>query len=160
MRTLALTVVFALILAAAPEAHADPPPAGPAPSSDQVLAVLRQLSDPHTPGEVKSTLVDGGLSPDELGELGGLLNDMAFRADLPLNLTVTDIVAAPNDLAGVTVGATNAIIAVPVVTPMVLVHDNGAWRLTHDTYNPTFLTFLRDVKRRSHTYVYPYITCC
>jgi len=145
---LALTVVGALILAAAPAAHAAPPPAGPVPSGDQVVAVLQQLSDPNAPDEVQSGLVDGGLSPAELAELGGLLNEMAFRADLPLNLAVTDIVAAPGDMAGVTVSATTLLLTRAVVEPMVLVHDDGTWRLTHDSFTPTFLGLLRSVKWR------------
>ncbi|ORX08458.1 hypothetical protein [Mycolicibacillus trivialis] len=145
MRALGLAVVGALILAAAPAVHADPPPVGPVPSSDQVAAVMHQLSDPHAPDEVKSGLVDGGLSPAELGELGGLVNDLAFRAELPLNFAVTDIVAAPGDVAGMTVSATTWLMTRAVVEPMVLIHDDGTWRLTHDSFTPTFLGVLRSV---------------
>ncbi|MGV0683668.1 hypothetical protein ABQE69_14890 [Mycolicibacillus trivialis] len=143
-----------------PAAHADPPPPPGArvPAPEQVVAVLNQLTDPHIPGEVKSNLVEGGLSAEELGHLGATLNDLAFRADIPLNYTASDIVPAANDLAGVTVGATSILISVPVVVPMVLVYRDDAWRLTHDTYSPTFLDFLQTVKWRSKPNMYmPYI---
>ena len=116
-----------------------PPPDAPVPAPDQVAAVLSQLTNPDTPDPDKATLVEGGLSADELTLLDQTVNVLNTHGELPFAFDVTDIVPAINNLAGVTVSLTGPRAPNPVVKPMVLVKQGDTWLLTHDTYDPTFI---------------------
>ncbi|RRR42339.1 hypothetical protein EHH44_17750 [Mycolicibacter terrae] len=102
------TALLIVALACAPGAHADPepPPGAPVPTAEQVAAILNQLTDPNVADTDKAKLVDGGLSPDELGQNDQGLAKLVRHHALPFTFTVTDIRPAINDLAGVTAALT------------------------------------------------------
>lgn len=137
-------------LACAPGAHADPepPPGPPVPTAEQVAAIVNQLTDPDVPDADKTKLVDGGLSPDELGQNDQGLAKLVRHHALPFTFDVTDIQPAINNLAGVTAALTGPREPFPVVQPLVLVEHDGTWQLTHDSYDPTFVNMVRHVIHR------------
>lgn len=139
-----------MALACAPGAHADPepPPGAPVPTAEQVAAILNQLTDPNVADTDKAKLVDGGLSPDELGQNDQGLAKLVRHHALPFTFTVTDIRPAINGLAGVTAALTGPREPFPVIRPLVLVDHDGTWQLTHDSYEPTFANMVRHVIHR------------
>jgi hypothetical protein len=138
MRFAVTTVMVAALLAgvAAP-ARADcgdpgqPACVGPVPTTDQVVAIMAELTDPNIPAANKGDIVTPGFTPEEAGTIDDHLHRMEGRS-LPLNFIVTDIQPAPDNLAGATV-ATNGwnfhMFGPP--GPIVLVDDSGRWKLTH-----------------------------
>lgn len=144
------TAILAATLAYAPGAHADPEPPGgaPAPTAEQVAAILNQLTDPEAPDTVKAKLVEGGLSPDEMSQNDQGLAKLVRHHALPFAFNVTDVQPTINNLAGVTAALTGPRQPVPVIQPLVLVDHDGTWQLTHDSYDPTFVNMVRHVIRR------------
>lgn len=144
------TAVLAATLLCAPAAHAQPaPPSGaPVPTGEQVAAILSQLTDPNVPDQDKAKLVEGGLSPDEMSQNDRALAKLARHHALPFTFSVTDIQPAINDLAGVTAALTGPRQPFPVIRPLVLADHDGAWQLTHDSYEPTFAGMVRHVIHR------------
>jgi len=74
MRTAVFAISLALFLtgAATPASvHADcgdqgqPPCTGPAPTTDQVVAIMAELTDPDKPAAAKTDIVTPGFTPDE-----------------------------------------------------------------------------------------------
>jgi hypothetical protein len=72
MKTTAAAVLFAAALMATPATvHADcgdpgqDPCTGPAPTVDQVVGIMQQLTDPNIPVANKIIIVTPGFSPDE-----------------------------------------------------------------------------------------------
>jgi len=119
-------------------AHADcgdpgkPVCVGPVPSTDQVVAVLSELTDPGRPAASKSDAVTPGLAPDEAGTADDHLNRLNGRGYIPFNFVVTDIEPAPNNFAGATVAAPSVPhYSVPPV-PIVLTKQGGHWLITTD----------------------------
>lgn len=144
------TVLLVATLAGAPAAHADPepPPDAPVPTAEQVAAILNQLTDPNVPDEGKAKLVEGGLSPDEMGQNDQGLARLVRHHALPFTFSVTDIAPAINNLAGVTAALTGPREPFPVISPLVLAEHDGTWQLTHDSYDPTFVNMVRHVIHR------------
>jgi len=134
------TALLAATLVCTPDAQADPepPPATPVPTAEQVAVILNQLTDPNVPDADKAKLIDGGLSPDEMGQNDQGLAKLVRHHALPFTFDVTDIQPAINNLAGVTATLTGPHAPIPVVRPLVLVDHDGTWQLTHDSYDPTF----------------------
>ncbi|HEU0191294.1 MAG TPA: hypothetical protein VFR17_08490 [Mycobacterium sp.] len=133
----ALIAAPATVVTAAP-AYADcgdpgqPACAGPVPTPDEVAGLLNQLTDPATPDPVRSGLVAGGLSPDELSVLDDHANRYGAYGSLPLGFVVTDIQPAPNNYAGATVSTPKPWPGT-APQPLVLVEQGGHWLLDHDT---------------------------
>lgn len=139
MKAAVATFMFAAslvgVVASAP-AHADcgdpdqDPCAGPAPTVDQVVAIMAELTDPNIPAAEKGDIVTPEFTPDEAESVDNHLHRMARF--LPLNFIVTDIQPAPDNFAGATV-ATNgwSIHMYGPPGPVVLVDDGGRWKLTH-----------------------------
>jgi hypothetical protein len=134
----AVTLVIAPTPAAAP-AHADcgepgqPACPGPVPSTDQVLAVLAELTNPGRSAVSKSDVVTPGFSPEEAQTIDDHLNKLNASGLLPLNFVVTDIQPAPGNLAGATVAATGSFRQTSPPGPVVMVNQGGRWLMTHDT---------------------------
>lgn len=149
-RTAIRTAIVTTTLACAPGAHADPgpPPGAPVPTAEQVTAILNQLTDPAIPDADKATLVEGGLSPDEMSQNDQGLAKLDRHHALPFAFTVTDVQPAINNLAGVTAALTGPRQPVPVIRPLVLVDHDGTWQLTHDSYDPTLVNMVRHVIHR------------
>src|ERR1700761_5812254 len=103
------TAVAAALIATPATASADdcgdpgqPPCTGPVPTTDQVVAIMAELTAPNKPAADKTDIVTPGFTPDEAGSIDDHLHRMDGR-ELPLNFTVTDIEPAPANLAGATV---------------------------------------------------------
>jgi hypothetical protein len=137
--TAALAMTLALTAPTTAPAHADcgdpgkPVCVGPVPSTDQVVAVLSELTDPGRPAASKSDAVTPGLAPDEAGTADDHLNRLNGRGFMPFNFVVTDIQPALGNSAGATVTVQSNRPHTPTdPTPIVLVDEGGRWLVTHD----------------------------
>jgi hypothetical protein len=126
----AVATVTAALIAAPATAWADP-----VPTTDEVVAVLAELTDPGIPAANKTDIVTPGFAPDEAGTIDDHLNRMNAPqfALLPPNFVVTDIQPAPNNFAGATVATTGGYEHATHPRPIVLVNQGGHWLITHDT---------------------------
>jgi hypothetical protein len=136
MTKYAVVVVVVALFVAPATARAD----DPAPTVDQVVAIMAELTDPDRPAASKTDIVTPGFSPDEAGTIDDHLNRMRRR--LPIDFVVTNIQPAPNNLAGATVetGSTNP-------RPVVLVDQGGHWLITHDSAMTELDVFWRAANR-------------
>jgi hypothetical protein len=122
------TAITATLIAAPATANADP-----APSTDEVVAILAKLTDPGIPAANKTDIVTPGFAPDEAGTIDDHLNRMnAFGGLLPPDFVVTDIQPAPNNLAGATLATTGGSRHRTNPRPIVLADQGGHWLITHD----------------------------
>jgi hypothetical protein len=156
MKTIAAAMILAAALVVPATAHADcgdpgqDPCTGPVPTVDQVLAIMAELTDPNIPAANKGDIVTPPFTDEQAGKFDTMLNDMNSdgmipRHVLPLNLTVTDIQPAPNNLAGATV--TNAPVWRQLKSgsgPVVLAYQNGHWMITEHTAYARVYQFLVD----------------
>jgi hypothetical protein len=132
MKIAALVLAAAVLLVAPATAHAD----DPAPTVDQVVTVLQQLTDPDIPAANKTNIVSPGFSPDEAATIDDHLNRMrafALGSLLPLPFVVRDVEPAPNNFAGATVNVLGGRRQNTGSRPIVLVDQGGNWLLTHDS---------------------------
>ena len=83
----------ATLIASPATAYADP-----VPTTDEVVGIMAELTDPNIPAASKSNVVTPGFSPEEAGTIDDHLNRMRHRS-LPLNFVVTDIQPTAADLA-------------------------------------------------------------
>ena len=127
LSVIAAAMAAALIAATAP-AYADP-----VPTTDEVLSVLAELTDPGIPAANKGDIVTPGFSPEEAGTIDDHLNKLNASGLLPLSFVVTDIQPAPGNLAGATVAATGSYRQTSPPGPVVMVNHGGRWLITHDT---------------------------
>jgi hypothetical protein len=126
MKIVAAVMLLAASLAVPATAQADD-----APSVDQVVAIMAELTDPNIPAANKANVVTPGFSPEEAGTIDDHLNQM--RDNLPLPFVVTDIEPAPNHFAGATLATTGSFHQVTAPKPIVLVEQGGHWLITQDT---------------------------
>lgn len=135
-RISAATVLMAALIVAPATARAD----DPAPSVDQVVAIMAEVTDPDVPSANKGNIVTPGFSPEEAGTIDDHLNRM--RRQLPINFVVTNIQPAPSNLAGATLEtqSTNP-------RPIVLVDQGGHWLIAHDTAMTELDVFWRAANR-------------
>lgn len=108
-----------------------PPCTGPVPTTDQVVAILAELTDPDIPATNKTDIVTPGFSPEEAATIDDHLN--RSRRNLPLNFVVTNIQPAPNNLAGATLATVGNARQSTYARPIVLVDQGGHWLITHDS---------------------------
>jgi hypothetical protein len=146
-------VVAPTSLAAAP-AHADcgdpgqPTCAGPVPSTDQVLAVLAELTDPGKPAAAKTDIVTPGFTGEESPTIDDHLNRMNAHS-----FVVTDIQSAPGNFAGATAAATGTHNQNAPPGPIVLANHGGRWQLTHDTAMTVLNAIWSNANRHGNAYV-------
>jgi hypothetical protein len=137
---------MAALLASPATAHADcgepgqDPCTGPAPTVDQVMGVINELIDPDIPAANKGNIVTPGFTPDETQQIDDHLHDMDARRYPPMNIVISNIQPAPDNLAGATLAAYNGKKTTPP-RPIVLVDQGGHWLLTHDTAKATLDAF-------------------
>jgi hypothetical protein len=139
VRIAAVSVLTAALIAYPATARADcgdpgqDPCTGPAPTVDQVVAIMNELTDPNKLAVDKIDIVTPGFSPDEAGTIDDHLHRMDGR-ELPLNFVVTNIQPAPANLAGATVQSTGGGLRQwSQPHPIVLADQGGHWLITHDT---------------------------
>jgi hypothetical protein len=95
---------------------------------------MTELTDPDIPAANKTDSVTPGFSPDEAGTIDDHLTRMkVFGGILPLPFVVTNIQPAPNRYAGATVETKGNAYQHTWPTPIVLVEQDGHWKITHDT---------------------------
>lgn len=123
-----------------------PPCTGPIPSTDEVVAIMAELTDPSIPAANKTNVVTPGFTPEEAQTIDDHLNRM--NAVLPLNFVVTDIQPAPNNLAGATLATTGSFHQRSAAKPIVLVDQGGHWLITHDTAMTALDAFWYNANRR------------
>ena len=161
MKLSVISVTMAAALIASPAtAYADcgdpgqDPCTGPVPTVDQVAAIMAELTDPNKPAADKTDIVSPGFTPDEAGTIDDHLNRMdAHGGRLPLDIAVTNIQPAPENLAGATIetNGPGPIYTQTAPRPIVLVDQRGHWLITHDSATQILDTFWRHANR--HVFV-------
>jgi hypothetical protein len=150
--TAALIAAPAAAVTAAP-AYADcgdpgqAPCTGPIPTTDQVAAIMAELTDPSKPAANKTDIVTPGFSPEEAGTIDDHLNRTNADGILPYNFVVTDIQPAPANFAGATVTVTGTFHQRSANEPIVLGDQGGHWLITHDTAMTTLDNFWYNAER-------------
>lgn len=153
----AVLIASPVMVAAAAPAYADcgdpgqDPCTGPVPTVDQVAAIMADLTDPNIPAANKTNIVDPAFTADEAQTVDDHLNQMnAHGGRLPLDIAVTNIQPAPNNLAGATIetNGPGPIYTQTAPRPIVLVDQHGHWLITHDSATQILDTFWRHSKRR------------
>jgi hypothetical protein len=157
---IAITAFTAALIASPATAYADcgdpgqDPCTGPVPTVDQVAAIMAELTDPTKPAADKTDIVSPGLTPDEAGTIDDHLNRMDAHGNrLPLDIAVTNIQPAPENLAGATIetNGPGPIYTQTAPRPIVLVDQHGHWLITHDSATYILDTFWRHANR--HVFV-------
>jgi hypothetical protein len=128
MKIVVAATLLAASLAVPATAHADD-----APSVDQVVGIMAELTDPGRPAASKNDAITPGFSPEEAGTIDDHLRQMNGAGMLPLPFVVTDIEPAPNNFAGATLATTGSFHQISAAKPIVLVNQHGHWLITHDT---------------------------
>jgi hypothetical protein len=150
MKSAAAAMILAASLSVPATAHADcgdpglPPCTGPVPTTDKVVAIMAELTDPNIPAANKTNIVTPGFSPDEAGTIDDRLNRIRT---LPLTFVVTDIQPAPNNFAGATLSTTGSPRQSTFGRSIVLVDQGGHWLITHDTAMAEMDVFWREATR-------------
>jgi hypothetical protein len=127
-----MPVVMAVPAFAACGDPGQPPCTGPVPTTDQVVAILAELTDPDMPAANKTDIVTPGFSSDEAQNIDDRLNRMRAPA-LPEHFVVTDTQPAPKNFAGATVASVGNPRQSTFPKPIVLVEQGGHWLITRDT---------------------------
>jgi hypothetical protein len=150
-------VVAALLLAASlvvpTRAHADcgdpgqDPCTGPVPTVDEIVAVMQQLTDPNIPAVNKGNIITPPFTPEEAATLDHQLQVIEGPA-LPLPFVVTDIQPAANHFAGATVETRGNMYQHTWPAPIVLIEQDGHWKITHDSAMPELQHFWLNGTRR------------
>ena len=146
-----VTTTAAALIVSPATAYADcgdpdqPPCTGPVPTVDQVVGIMQQLTDPNIPAANKGNIVTPGFTPDEAGTIDDHLHWMDDV--LPLPFTVSNVQSAPNNYAGATVQSTGSYHQYTPPGPIVLVQQNGRWRITHDTAMAALAAFWHNATR-------------
>jgi hypothetical protein len=104
---------------------------GPAPTVDQVVAIMAELTDPTKPAGDKTNIVTPGFTPEEAAKIDDHLHRMDVAGLLPLPFIITNIQSAPNNFAGATMQTGGSFHQSSAPGPIVLVDQNGHWLLTH-----------------------------
>jgi len=147
-----LVVAPAGLLAAAP-ASADcgdpsqPPCTGAVPSTDQVVAVMAELTDPGKAAASKTNIVTPGFAADEASAIDDHLNQTNADGLLPYTFVVTDIESAPSNFARATVTVTGTFNQISAPEPVVLADQGGHWLITHDTAMRALNAFWHNANR-------------
>jgi hypothetical protein len=132
-------VIAAALIAAPAPAYANcgdpgqPPCTGPVPSTDEVVAIMAELTDPGIPAANKTDIVTPGFAPEEAQVIDDHLNRTNAFGYLPYDFVVTDIEPAPANFAGATLVTTGGYRHRTGPAPIVLVNEGGRWLITHDT---------------------------
>jgi hypothetical protein len=153
---LSFAVTLAAALIASPAtAYAD----DPVPTTDQVVAIMAELTDPGRPAASKTDILTPGFSSDEAGTVDDHLHRMdAFGGLLPPNFVVTDIQPAPGGYAGATVATSGGYKHATHARSIVLLNQGGHWLITSDTAIPV-LDALWDASQKVEYPCRPLIRC-
>lgn len=120
---------------------------GPVPTTDEVLAVMAELTDPGIPAANKANIVTPGFTPEEAETIDDRLNQTKEAGLLPYEFAVTDIQPAADNSAGATVSALGGFRDHSAPEPIVLTNQGGRWLITHDTAVTTLDHFWHNANR-------------
>ena len=146
MRITAASVLTATMIATPAPAHADcgdpgqDPCTGPVPTVDEVVGIMQQLTDPNIPAVNKGNVITPPFTAEEAATLDHPLQVIDGPA-LPLPFIVTNIQPAPNHYAGATVETGGNRYQHTWPRSIVLVEQDGHWKITHDTAMPELHAF-------------------
>ena len=93
---------------------------------------MQQLTDPNIPAVNKGNVITPPFTPEEAATLDHQLQVIEAPA-LPLPFIVTNIQPAPNHYAGATVETGGNRYQHTWPRSIVLVEEDGHWKITHDT---------------------------
>jgi hypothetical protein len=153
MKTVTAALLLAASLVVPASAHADrgdpgqDPCTGPVPTVDEIVAVMQQLTDPNIPAVNKGNIITPPFTPDEAATLDHQLQVIEGPA-LPLPFVVTDIQPAANHFAGATVETRGNMYQHTWPAPIVLIEQDGHWKITHDSAMPELQHFWLNGTRR------------
>jgi hypothetical protein len=101
---------------------------------------MQQLTDPNIPAVNKGNVITPPFTPEEAATLDHQLQVIEAPA-LPLPFIVTNIQPAPNHYAGATVETGGNRYQHTWPRSIVLVEQDGHWKITHDTAMPELHAF-------------------
>ncbi len=101
---------------------------------------MSELTDPNIPAVNKGNVITPPFTAEEAATLDHQLQVIEGPA-LPLPFIVTNIQPAPNHYAGATVETGGNRKQHTWPTPVVLVEQDGQWKITHDTAMPELHEF-------------------
>ncbi|MBS4727154.1 hypothetical protein MSM1_01815 [Mycobacterium sp. SM1] len=112
----------------------DPPPPPPGlPTADQLSSLCAQVTDPGVSYTTKTSMVQGGISPEE-GHVADHDLRKAYRdGKFPESFTVTNIQPAGPNAATADVAISGPKFAGPVTKHLLFVNEDGNWVLSHDS---------------------------
>jgi hypothetical protein len=151
------TAMAAALIASPATAYADcgdpgqDPCTGLVPTVDQVAAIMAELTDPNIPAANKINIVTPGFTPDEAATIDDHLSRMNAHGNrLPLDIAVTNIQPAPDNLAGATIetNGPGPIYTQTAPNPIVLVDQHDHWLITHDSATRILDKFWNHSNRR------------
>jgi hypothetical protein len=146
MRESVAAVLLVASLAVPATAHADcggpdqPPCTGPVPTVDEVVGIMQELTDLNIPAANKGNVITPPFTAEEAATLDHQLQVIEGPA-LPLPFIVTNVQPAPNHFAGATVETGGNRYQHTWPTPIVLVEQDGHWKITHGTAMPELHEF-------------------
>jgi hypothetical protein len=153
MKNVVAATLLTASLAAPATAYSDcgdpdqPPCTGPVPSVEQVVGIMKQLTDPNIPAVNKGNVITPPFTAEEAATLDHQLQVIDGPA-LPLPFIVTNIQPAPNHYAGATVETGGNMYQHTWPAPVVLIQQDGAWKITHDSAMPELKHFWLNGTRR------------
>jgi hypothetical protein len=153
MKTVTAALLLAASLVVPASAHADcgdpgqDPCTGPVPTVDEIVAVMQQLTDPNIPAVNKGNIITPPFTPEQAATLDHQLQVIEGPA-LPLPFVVTDIQPAANHFAGATVETRGNMYQHTWPAPIVLIEQDGHWKITHDSAMPELQHFWLNGTRR------------
>jgi hypothetical protein len=140
------TAMAAALIVSPATAYADcgdpgqDPCTGPVPTVEQVVDIMKQLTDPNIPAVNKGNVITPPFTAEEAATLDHQLQVIDGPA-LPLPFIVTNIQPAPNNFAGATVETGGNRYQHTWPRSIVLVEEDGRWKITHDTAMPELHAF-------------------
>jgi hypothetical protein len=140
------TAMAAALIVSPATAYADcgdpgqDPCTGPVPTVEQVVDIMKQLTDQNIPAINKGNVITPPFTAEEAATLDHQLQVIDGPA-LPLPFIVTNIQPAPNNFAGATVETGGNRYQHTWPRSIVLVEEDGRWKITHDTAVPELHAF-------------------
>jgi hypothetical protein len=110
----------------------DPQPASTMilPTSDQLLGILNNLSNPGVSYRTKDGLVEGGIGSGEGHEMDHELRVAYRNGQLPLSFVVSNIQQNGPSTVMSDVAVSGPKLSAPVTKPLMFVNQNGNWILS------------------------------
>jgi hypothetical protein len=118
---------------------------GPVPTADQVASIMNELTDPNIPAANKGDIVTPPFDDDQAQRVDKMMGYVQFWGGVvPRDYNVTDIQAAPNNMAGATVSHGPTWGEHGGGEAVVLQLQNGRWMITRETAFGAIAELVRD----------------